>query len=198
LVAADNYLGITLLVSTKEGGVMSIASAVAPSTGPSSGPDLTSGAGREQTHELMNAVRSLFTCTRKVRSWVSDAGPMTVLGVVAELGEARVSTVATTLLMDVSTVSRSLSALCKDGLVQWRADESDHRSHLVSCTAPGLARLDERRTEIAAEFDRRLENWTESDLTELSRLLHRFVASVLLEPGSATAPLPPSTAKESA
>jgi DNA-binding MarR family transcriptional regulator len=156
--------------------------------------------GREQTQELMNAVRSLFTCTRKVRSWISDAGSMTVLGVVAELGEARVSTVANTLLMDVSTVSRSLSALGKDGLVQWRADESDLRSHLVSCTTDGLARLDERRTQIAAEFDRRLENWTETDVAELSRLLHRFVASVLIEPDSPTAstsPTPP-TAKESA
>ena len=93
------------------------------------------------THELMNAVRSLFTCTRKVRSWVSDAGPMTMLGVVAEHGEARVGSIAAALLMDVSTVSRSLTALGKEGLVQWRADESDLRSHLVSCTPAGLARL---------------------------------------------------------
>ena len=155
-------------------------------------------AGREQTQELMNAVRSLFTCTRKVRSWVSDAGSMTVLGVVAELGEARVGAVASTLLMDVSTVSRSLSALGKDGLVQWRADETDLRSHLVSCTPEGAARLDERRAQIAAEFDRRLENWTASDVAELSQLLHRFVASVLVQPLAPAVALTPAPAKDSA
>src|ERR1700712_241161 len=120
------------------------------------------------TQELMTAVRSLFTCTRKVRSWVSDAGPMTVLGVVAENGEARVSSVATALLMDVSTVSRSLTALGKEGLVQWRADESDLRSHLVSCTPAGLARLDERRAQMGFELDRRLDGWPETEVAELS------------------------------
>jgi DNA-binding MarR family transcriptional regulator len=150
------------------------------------------------TEELLSAVRSLFTYTRKVRSWVADAGPMTVLGVVAEHGEARVSAIAASLLMDVSTVSRSLTALCREGLVQWRTDEADLRSHLVSCTPAGLQRLADRRTLVAREFDSRLADWPKADLAYLSRLLHRFVASVLAEPvGTSTSPAFP-TAKESA
>lgn len=145
-------------------------------------PDLSLQAG---TQELMNAMRSLFTCTRKVRSWVSNVGPLTVLDAVAEQGEARVSAIAAALLMDVSTVSRSLSGLCRDGLVQWRTDSADGRSHLVSCTPAGRQRLAERRDQVAAEFDRRLAGWAEADVAQLSHLLNRFVASLLAEPGLA-------------
>jgi DNA-binding MarR family transcriptional regulator len=145
------------------------------------------------TDELLHALRSLLTCTRKVRSWVTDAGSMTVLGVVAEHGETRVSSVASALLMDVSTISRSLAALCRDGLVQWRSDEKDLRSHLVSCTPAGIARLTERRLQIRDELALRLESWPEPEVAELSRLLNRFVSDVLAGPARTTA-LTPSTA----
>lgn len=171
------------------------------------------GAQRAGTQDLMNAMRSLFTCTRKVRSWVSNVGPLTVLDAVAEQGEAKVSAIAAGLLMDVSTVSRSLSALCRDGLVQWRTDSTDGRSHLVSCTPAGMARLAEHREQVTAELDRRLAEWPETDVAQLSDLLNRFVASLLTEPGlaspthpavsspthhPASSPTPHPTAKESA
>jgi DNA-binding MarR family transcriptional regulator len=158
---------------------------------PSSVPTPAAG-----TDELVTALRALFTCTRKVRSWVSDAGPLTVLGVVAQRGETRVSAVAAALLMDVSTVSRSLAALCREGLVQWRADENDLRSHLVSCTPAGLARLGERRAQLQHELALRLEDWPETEVADLSRLLNRFASSVLTDP--IAAPPSPSTAKEPA
>jgi DNA-binding MarR family transcriptional regulator len=148
--------------------------------------------------ELLTAVRSLFTCTRTVRSWVTDAGQTTVLGVLADLGEARVGTVATALSLDVSTVSRTLSALCKQDLVQWRADERDARSHLVSCTPAGLVRLEQRRAQMAAELDRRLADWSTADVTELSNLLHRFVSSLLTEPAGPTSSPFTSTLQETA
>jgi DNA-binding MarR family transcriptional regulator len=158
---------------------------------------------RAGTQDLLNAMRSLFTCTRKVRSWVSNVGPLTVLDAVAEQGEAKVSAIASALLMDVSTVSRSLSGLCRDGLVQWRTDSTDGRSHLVSCTPAGLHRLAERRDQVAAELERRLAGWPQADVAQLSDLLNRFVASLIEEQAassasSSTHPTSPSTAKESA
>lgn len=162
-------------------------------------PNTTPLAPPAATEELLTAVRSLFTCTRKVRSWVSDAGQVTVLGVVDEQGEAKVSTIAAALLMDVSTVSRALTALCKDGLVQWRPDASDGRSHLVSCTPDGRARLVERRAQMIAELDQRLADWPAEQVAELSSLLNRFVASLLVEPdGASVSPSTLSAAKESA
>src|ERR1700709_682859 len=104
LVVADNHLGIQLLVTTKGGAQMVTATSPTPDSALEPAP--------VGTQELMTAVRSLFTCTRKARSGCADAGATTVLGVVADHGEAKVSTVAAVLLMDVSTVSRTLSALC--------------------------------------------------------------------------------------
>src|SRR3954463_1450065 len=120
-------MGIPLPVATNEGSLMSISAPAAPAAPPAAD-------AARNTGELLAALRSLFACTRKMRSWVTDAGSMTVLGVVEAHEEARVGTLASALHADVSTVSRSLAALGRDGLVQWRLDERDARSHLVSCT----------------------------------------------------------------
>jgi hypothetical protein len=85
-----------------------------------------------------------------------------------------------------------LSALCKEGLVEQRPDPSDARSHLVRCTADGLARLTDRRSRFAAELDRRLADWPEQDVLALSHLLHRFVGSVVTEPAADSSPSAPA------
>ncbi len=141
----------------------------------------TDAVGRD-ADELFAALRSLFACTRRMRSWIADAGSMTVLSVVDEHGEARVGALAAALHVDVSTISRSLAALGRDGLVQWRPDERDARSHLVSCTDAGRDRLAATRAQMTNDLTARLSDWPESDVADLSRLLHRFVSDVLTEP----------------
>jgi DNA-binding MarR family transcriptional regulator len=143
------------------------------------------------TVDLLSALRDLFTCTRKMRSWISDAGPMTVLAVVAEHGETRVSALAAALMMDVSTVSRALTGLCRDGLVQWRPDEKDLRSHLVSATPAGLERLAIRRAQVTGQLADRLQDWPESHVVALGHLLRRFVSDALDErPAAAPEAIP--------
>ena len=56
---------------------------------------------------------------------------------------------------------------------------------------------------MGVELDRRLDDWPEADVADLSRLLNRFVTSLLAEPSSTATsdtatPLSTSTAKESA
>jgi DNA-binding MarR family transcriptional regulator len=137
------------------------------------------------TEELLTAVRSLFACTRRMRTWIGDAGAATVLGAVADLGESRVSAIASAVHMDVSTVSRTLTALCKEGLVATRPDEADLRSHLTRCTPAGIERIADRRARIAEQLDARLADWDTDDVAALSHLLNRFVDSVLSTPDTA-------------
>jgi DNA-binding MarR family transcriptional regulator len=136
------------------------------------------------TEELLTAVRSLFACTRRMRTWIGDAGAATVLGAVADLGESRVSAIASAVHMDMSTVSRTLTALCKEGLVATRPDEADLRSHLTRCTPAGIERIADRRARIAEQLDARLADWDTDDVAHLSRLLNRFVDSVLSTPAT--------------
>lgn len=136
------------------------------------------------TEELLTAVRSLFACTRRMRTWIGDAGAATVLGAVADLGESRVSAIASAVHMDMSTVSRTLTALCKEGLVATRPDEADLRSHLTRCTPAGIERIADRRARIAEQLDVRLADWDTDDVAHLSRLLNRFVDSVLSTPAT--------------
>src|SRR3954468_18501608 len=167
-------MGIPLPVATNERSLMTTSAPAAPAAPPA--------ADARNADELLAALRSLFACTRKMRTSGTDAGSMTVLGVVEAHEEARVGTLASALHADVSTVSRSLAALGRDGLVQWRLDERDARSHLVSCTEDGRTRLVERRAQITKDLTDRLSDWPDADVADLGRLLHRFVSDVLTEP----------------
>jgi DNA-binding MarR family transcriptional regulator len=120
-----------------------------------------------------------------MRTWIGDAGAATVLGAVADLGESRVSAIASAVHMDMSTVSRTLTALCKEGLVVTRPDEADLRSHLTRCTPAGIERIADRRARVAEQLDARLADWDTDDVAALSHLLNRFVDSVLSTPDTA-------------
>jgi DNA-binding MarR family transcriptional regulator len=89
-------------------------------------------------------------------------------------GAMRVSALAANVGSDVSTVSRQVSALVKEGLLERRADPDDSRASLLVPTSAGqamIARLDEIR---AAFFERVLADWSVDDLHQFAVSLERF------------------------
>ncbi|MCW2494640.1 MAG: MarR family transcriptional regulator [Jatrophihabitans sp.] len=89
-------------------------------------------------------------------------------------GAMRVSGLAASVGSDVSTVSRQVSALVKEGLLERRADPGDSRASLLVPTNAGravIARHDQIR---AAFFERVLADWDVDELRHFARLLERF------------------------
>jgi DNA-binding MarR family transcriptional regulator len=89
-------------------------------------------------------------------------------------GAMRVSALAASVGSDVSTVSRQVSTLVGEGLLERRADPDDSRASLLVPTSAGqamIARLDEVR---AAFFERVLADWNVDDLHHFAELLERF------------------------
>jgi DNA-binding MarR family transcriptional regulator len=89
-------------------------------------------------------------------------------------GEQRCSALAGRVGVDVSVVSRQVSALERSGYVQRRPDPADGRASLISLSAAGaaaLARTRDVRSQWAAEA---LSDWTEDDARQFTTLLEKF------------------------
>ena len=94
----------------------------------------------------------------------------------------RVSEIAERVHLDISTVSRQVSALVGQGSVSRVADPSDGRAHMLALTDDGrqlLTQLRDRRNgwlgEVTAE-------WSDDDIATFASLLRRFADDVEAHP----------------
>ena len=131
----------------------------------------------EVARELVLLFRSLKALHREV---LADVGmrlemPATaVLTCLAERGSQRLSTVADVLDLDLSSVSRQVTALEREGWVARERDPADSRAVLLDLTPAGrevLARVRAARVEHLAA---RLPGWSDEELRGFSAQLARF------------------------
>lgn len=114
------------------------------------------------------------------------------LAAVVAVGPARVSEVAEQMGLDLSTVSRQVAHLRRDGLVEATPDASDGRSQRLSATDAGLAVLRAERRRLVDAVSTRLTAWDDTDLAALTSLLDRLAEDLGQHapdqhaPGSAT------------
>lgn len=73
-----------------------------------------------------------------------------------------------------ATMSRQLRALESLGLVTREPDPADGRAYLMRLTEEGRERFARVRTARRERFLRQLATWDRQEVSELSRLLHRF------------------------
>jgi DNA-binding MarR family transcriptional regulator len=81
--------------------------------------------------------------------------------------------------LDPSTVSRSVAALVRLGLVRRYADPADGRASLLALTARGRAALDETHRWYDDLLAGALDDWTPQELADFAAMLHRFSTDVL-------------------
>jgi DNA-binding MarR family transcriptional regulator len=97
-------------------------------------------------------------------------------------GEQRCSALAARAGVDVSVVSRQVSALERAGYVARRPDPSDGRASLFSLTPAGSAALAATREERAHWAAAALSGWDEQDAERLGELLDRLLADLEATP----------------
>jgi len=112
------------------------------------------------------------------------------LAAVVAVGPARVSEVAEQMGLDLSTVSRQVAHLRRDGLVQASPDASDGRSQRISATPAGVALLRGERRRLVDAVATRLTTWDDDDLGSLTRLLDRLADDLARTPPQPVAPHP--------
>lgn len=91
--------------------------------------------------------------------------------------EPTVGDVAERLGVDPSRASRMVASAVKAGYVKRIASQGDGRKTLLCLTSEGLACAREARDFRIAHFGRLVDNWTDRDCREFSRLLSRFTES---------------------
>lgn len=152
-------------------------------------PDLESA--QVIAHELMQLVRLVQRAsTAHGRADDLDRASYAVLGHVVADGPQRAVDIAEAVCADPSTVSRRVSALVADGLLERRADPADGRASLLAVTTAGRARLEAGRAHKAEVIARTIGHWDPADRRRLAELLHRFRSDLTtgLSSGLGTAP----------
>jgi DNA-binding MarR family transcriptional regulator len=97
-----------------------------------------------------------------------------ILGAVGRRGPVRPSAVAHESHVDLSTASRHIDTLVRQGLVAKSADPDDARASLVEVTAQGRAVLDVLLANRSAAIAPALADWPDRDRSQLVSLLVRL------------------------
>ncbi|WP_229067614.1 MarR family winged helix-turn-helix transcriptional regulator [Actinoplanes sp. DH11] len=126
-------------------------------------------------HELLKAVRLLKQ---------SSAAPVSTTGVLAAIrrNEAcHMKDLAAEHALDPSTISRTIAALVRDGLVARTADPADGRASMLRLTDRGRTELDA----VYAHYDSRLADalarWSQEEIDTFAASLQRFAADLIAQ-----------------
>jgi DNA-binding MarR family transcriptional regulator len=124
--------------------------------------------------QLVRGLRELHHAVTAASPEAVESSSAAVLVRLAELGPSRLSTLANALCLDISTVSRQVPVLERQGWVTRERDPEDQRAQLLDLTAAGrevLAGVRRSRVEV---LSRLLPDWTDAELDTFAAQLHRF------------------------
>ena len=143
------------------------------------------------SYGLIAAVRSLKGLQAEVSARLGLRLELPALGLLSTLeqhGGSRLSAVAELLRLDLSSVSRQVATLERDGLVRRERDPHDQRASLLHLSPAGEALLQRVRATRAALLREDLAGWSPADLSAFAAALERFAADTAHRPaGSAPA-----------
>ena len=128
--------------------------------------------------QLVRGLRELHGAISSASQHPVDASGAMVLSRLEDLGPVRLSTLAQVLSLDISTVSRQVPVLERQGWVRRERDPEDQRAQLLELTDAGRDVLVEVRRSRVEVLRRLLPDWTESELKAFATQLHRFNADV--------------------
>ena len=131
--------------------------------------------------ELQSAVlvRNFEVLRRRGKVYVDlDGAEYLLLRTLEDLGPMDISTLASALGVDPSTVGRQVGAMHADGLVDRAPAPDDRRRTIISVTDEGLRRTETVRRRRRDNLQELLEGWTPEDLETLGVMLGRYNAAV--------------------
>ncbi|MFL6071687.1 MAG: MarR family winged helix-turn-helix transcriptional regulator [Actinomycetes bacterium] len=129
--------------------------------------------------DLADALRDvMIVARRKSAGSAHDKSVLTLLWHLMTFGPLRASELADRSLLDLSTVSRHLSALESDGYITRTADPADGRAHLLAVTKSGQKLVRQARAQRLAMLADALKGWSDADRSDLIRLIRQLADSL--------------------
>jgi DNA-binding MarR family transcriptional regulator len=93
-------------------------------------------------------------------------------------GAQNVSVLAANLNLDGSTVTRQLTALQHDGLIERRPDPNDGRGTVIEATELGLSQVDAVSAARRSVYGTVLRDYTDDERRELAAALEKFIGAL--------------------
>ncbi len=125
---------------------------------------------------LIKLFSSIKSHVPRIHEGVEPSAYPVLLSLVDE--PRRVSSLATCVLSDVSTVSRQVSALVAQGLVAKVPDPQDGRVSMVSLSPQGKELVDRLKEGRGRWFARILADWEPADAERLIELVEQLATSI--------------------
>lgn len=142
----------------------------------------TAAAHSTRTQTVQSVLHALMSVGRLIRQRgqgeTLDPGTFWLLKTVSINDSMRVTDLASSANLDISTVSRHVAQLHRAGLIERTPDPDDRRAQRVRLSAAGQESLERAVVARTALLARSLEAWSQADLEELDRLVTRFVTDV--------------------
>jgi DNA-binding MarR family transcriptional regulator len=107
-----------------------------------------------------------------------DRAAYVILRLLQQDGPQNVSALAVALNLDGSTVTRQVTALQKDWLIERRRDPRDGRGTVIAATDAGLQRVDAVRTARRSLYGAVLQDYSWEERRELAATLERLTAAL--------------------
>ena len=107
-----------------------------------------------------------------------DRAAYVILRRLQQDGPQNVSALATALNLDGSTVTRQVTALQKDGLIERQRDPRDGRGTVIEATALGLRQVDAVRAARRELIGTVLRDYSDQERQDLAAALARFTAAL--------------------
>ncbi|MDQ0190339.1 MarR family transcriptional regulator [Alicyclobacillus cycloheptanicus] len=116
--------------------------------------------------------------TKAIDSQILDRSAYILLGQLDTTGSQTISTLASRLLLDISTVSRQIAALESKGLVHRVPHPENTRSSLFTMTAEGQRLYNLMREKRVRRYREILADWPDEETAALARCLKRLNESI--------------------
>ena len=127
-----------------------------------------------QLVKLVRGLRGLHVAIVEAGGHHVEASAVGLLAGLSTLGPTRLSSLATEMCLDLSTVSRQVPALEKQGWVTRSRDPEDHRAQLLDLTDAGREMLETVRRSRGEVLARLLPDWSPAELQHFAGQLARF------------------------
>jgi DNA-binding MarR family transcriptional regulator len=114
-----------------------------------------------------------------------DRAGYLLLRTLERIGPASINTIASTVGLDGSTVTRQVSAMKDLGLVERKTNPGDRRSCIISPTAAGRELMRHMRKVRRGNLDAVTRDWNSEDRNALGRLLGKLNESIARATGCA-------------
>ncbi|GAA4933944.1 MarR family winged helix-turn-helix transcriptional regulator [Actinoplanes utahensis] len=137
-----------------------------------------------QRHGLMEAFQDLLKAVRLLKQRQPTIAPLGLLAAIRRrepTGNCHLKELATDHALDPSTVSRTVAALVRDGLVARTADPTDGRASTLRLTDKGNTVLDEVRAHYEGRITAALHDWTPDEIATLTASLNRFAHDLIAQ-----------------